>query len=281
MSDELERTVPVEAIGTIALLNKSEIDQQIATAHAYPRSLQRFHDDMLSLVTRTEQTAADCIYALPRGGKTIEGPSARFAELVMFAWGNSRAASRVVSEDDQFVTTQGAFFDLEQNNAIAIEVKRPIVDSHGRRYKRDMIATTSNAAGSIALRNATLKVVPKVFWWPLYEAARQVVRGDVRTLANRRGEALKLFVGYGVSKEKIFALLDVRGEEDITLEHLLTLRGIATAIKEGDTTPEAAFANPAEDATQETQNKARATLETAREQMKGAADPQAVPGPKK
>jgi recombination protein RecT len=37
----------------------------------------------------------------------------------------------------------------------------------------------------------------------------------------------------------------------------------------------------AEEATQDTQNKARATLEAVREQMKGVADPQAVPGPKK
>src|SRR5207245_2694931 len=34
----------------------------------------------------------------------------------------------------------------------------------------------------------------------------------------------------------------VAGAEDISLEHLLLLRGMLTAIKDGDTTPEQAFA---------------------------------------
>lgn len=35
--------------------------------------------------------------------------------------------------------------------------------------------------------------------------------------------------------------LEVKGIEDITLEHLVVLRGLITAIKEGDTTPDQAF----------------------------------------
>jgi hypothetical protein len=39
------------------------------------------------MATLTPEIAASCIYALPRDGKTIEGPSARFAEVMMHAWG--------------------------------------------------------------------------------------------------------------------------------------------------------------------------------------------------
>ena len=46
----------------------------------------------------------------------------------------------------------------------------------------------------------------------------------------------------GVTPDKVFAFLKVGGEEDITIEHLSTLFGITTALKEGDTTPEQAFA---------------------------------------
>lgn len=233
-------TVNVES-STLALLQNAEIDRQIATARQYPRSVKQFRGECLDMVTLTEEIAQDCIYALPRDGKVIEGPSARFAEVIASAWGNCRAGARVVSEDDQFVTSQGVFHDLERNVAITYEVKRRITDKHGRRYKPDMIGVTANAACSIALRNAVLKGVPKAFWSDMYKAARQTVMGDSKTLANRRAEALKYLQGLGATPEMICGTLNVAGIEDIGLDELVVLRGIATAIKDGDTTVEQAF----------------------------------------
>lgn len=228
--------------GTVALLNKSEIDMQITTAHKFPRSIKRFRDEALAMVTLNEAIAQECIYSLPRDGKTIEGPSARFAEVVASAWGNSRAGARVVSDQGDFVTAQGVFHDLERNVAITYEVQRRIVDRQGRRFKPDMIGVTANAACSIALRNSILKGVPKAFWSDMYEQARQTAIGTVQTLANRRARALAVLQKYGVTNAQVFAFLKVEGEQDITLEHLSTLFGITTALKEGDTTPEQAFA---------------------------------------
>lgn len=231
--------------GTLALLNRGEIDMQIATAHKYPRSIKRFRDEVQQMVTLNEQVAGECVYALPRDGKTIEGPSARFAEVVASAWGNSRAGARVVNDQGDFVTAQGVFHDLEKNVAITYEVQRRITNKNGQRFKADMIGVTANAACSIALRNAILKGVPKAFWADMYDAARQCIMGDIKTLANRRADAIAVFQRYGVMPAQIFERLDVSGEEDITLEHLLTLRGLLTAIKEGDTTAELAFAKDA------------------------------------
>lgn len=227
--------------GTVALLNKSEIDQQVATAHRYPRSVKRFRDEALQMVTLNESIAESCIYALPRGGKTIEGPSARFAEVVASAWGNCRAGARVVSDAGEFITAQGVFHDLERNVAITYEVQRRITDKNGKRFNADMIGVTGNAASSIALRNAILKGVPKAFWDDMYQAARATVMGDFKTLANRRADAMKAFVALGVTEAQVLAKLEVAGVEDIGLEHLVVLRGMITAIKDGDTTPEQAF----------------------------------------
>lgn len=245
--------------GTAALINRSEIDMQIATAHKFPRSIKRFRQEALAMVTLNEQIAESCIYALPRGNKTIEGPSARFAEVVASAWGNCRAGARVVSDQGNFVTAQGIFHDLERNVAITYEVQRRITDSRGRRYNDDMIGVTGNAASSIALRNAILKGVPKAFWDDMYQAARATVMGDFQTLANRRAEAMKAFVALGVKPDQVFAKLGVSGVEDIGLEHLVTLRGLITAIKEGDTTPEQAFG----DVDQPTQPKSEEPKKTA------------------
>lgn len=243
MSTEHETEVPglVAEDSQIALLNRSEIEQQIATARRFPRSVKQFRNTTLEMVTLSESIADQCIYALPRDGKVIEGPSARFAEVIASAWGNCRAGARVVDDRGEFVTAQGVFHDLERNVAITYEVQRRITDKHGRRYKPDMIGVTANAACSIALRNAILKGVPKAFWEDMYTAARQVVMGDVKTLANRRADAVTAFQKFGVSQEQLLAKLELKGIEDVGLEHLVVLRGLLTAIKEGDTTPEQAF----------------------------------------
>lgn len=232
---------PVESNGALMALNASEIDTQIATAKKYPRSLKEFRNEALEMVTLTDEIAGECIYSMPRGGKAIEGPSARFAEVVASAWGNCRAGARVIGEDERFVTAQGIFNDLQRNVAITYEVKRRITDKQGRKFKDDMIGVTSNAACSIALRNAVLKGVPKAFWRDIYAEAKRTAIGDVTTLATKRASMLQAFGKMGVVPEQIFKLLEVSGEQDITLDHLGLLRGSYTALKEGDTTIEQLF----------------------------------------
>lgn len=266
-----EREIPVSATdqALITAISKAEFDQAVVVAHAHPRSVKSFLDECMELATLNEQIADDCIYALPRkeDGQTkmIEGPSARMAEIVAHAWGNCRIGARVVEEGREFVRAQGIFQDLEKNVHITYEVSRRITNKYGKRYSADMIGVTGNAASSIALRNAVFKGVPKAFWNPIYEAARKVVAGDQKTLATRRSEALSFLQKQGATKEMVLATLGVKGIEDITLEHLTALRGIATAIKEGEVTVEEAFA-PKE------QQPAQTRADAAKEALKGGTD---------
>lgn len=272
--DARDSGMSVEA-GTVALLSKAEIDQQIATAHQYPRSIQRFRNETLQMVTLNQQIAGECVYSLPRDGKVIEGPSARFAEVIASAWGNSRAGARIVNEGPEFITAQGVFHDLERNVAITYEVQRRIVDKYGKRFKADMIGVTANAACSIGLRNAILKGVPKAFWSDMYQAARKVIMGDVRTLTNRRAECFAEFQRFGVTEQQIFAVLGVAGAPDVSIEHMVTLAGMLTAIRDGDTTIEQLFgeSRPTVRMPQaRTENEGRAP---ATEEPKGAAAPAA------
>lgn len=240
------REIDTVESATVSLISRAEIDQQITTAKKYPRSLKRFRDEALQMVTLTENIAKECIYALPRkdangSTKTIEGPSARFAEVIASAWGNCRAGARVVGESAEFVTAQGVFYDLERNVAITYEVQRRITTSKGKRYSTDMIGVTANAACSIALRNAILKGVPKAFWSELYAATRKTIAGDVKTLTNRRADAIKEFAIFGVSEVQILAVLEKSGIQDIGVDDLVTLHGLLTAIRDGDSTPEEIF----------------------------------------
>lgn len=218
-------------------------DVQVATARRYPRSITTFIRRATEMATLTPDIAASCVYALPRGGKTIEGPSARLAEIVASAWGNLRIQAGAADNDDRYITARGEAWDVETNVAIAFEVRRRITNRKGDTYDDDMIAVTGNAAASIALRNAVFKAVPSSFWKPIYQKCRQVIAGDAKTFAARRDEMLKAFMVAGVTHEQLCAGIGLKGIADITLDHMVTLVGILNAIKEGETTVEDAFVN--------------------------------------
>lgn len=226
-------------------LTKAEIDQQITTARAYPRLVSRVTQNILSLVTIDEQSAEECSYALPRGGKAIVGPSIRLAEIIAGQWGNCRVGARVVHVDrvEKFVEAEGIFHDLETNTATTARVRRSISDKYGKLYKDDMIIVTGNAACSIAKRNAILGGVPKAVWRKAYDEAEKVVKGDVKTLVERRTTIFKAFAAFGVKPEQLFASLGIAGEDDISLEHIPTLTGMRSALKSGEATVEEMFGN--------------------------------------
>ncbi len=244
-------SVAERSIGLGNVRGGAGLDMQVELAHRFPRSVKKFMAEAFSLVTLSEDVAESCSYALPRKKKdketgqwvtvNIEGPSARFAEIALSCWGNARAGIRPAGEDEKTVTSAGYMLDLEKNVGIEVEVGRGITDSGGRRYKQDMVTVTANAAGSIALRNAILKVIPKALWQPIYEKARATALGDEQTLSNKRLAALAWFQKKGASAETIYEHLGVTGIEDITLDHIATLLGYKTALKEGDTTVESLF----------------------------------------
>jgi len=226
-------------------LTKAECDLQIQTAHTFPRDLQRFKENSMSIVTADQQTASDMFYALPRGGKSIEGPSVRLAEVVASTYGNLRVQSMITAMDGKFVTARGMCHDLENNLAVSVDVRRRITDRNGKRYNDDMIVTTSNAACAVAYREAVFKVVPRHFTNALYEEARQVAIGDVRSLANKRAAMVLYFSKMGVTVEQLCQVVGAIDEEGIGLGELATLKGIATALKDNEASIDDVFAAPA------------------------------------
>jgi hypothetical protein len=224
-------------------LARAEIDGQIATAKQYPRSITRVTGNILSLATLDVQAAEECMYALPRGGKPVVGPSIRLAEIVAGQWGNCRVGARVVdvNRGEKYIEAEGVFHDLETNTASKATVRRRIVDRGGRLFNDDMIIVTGNAACSIARRNAILAGVPKAVWRKAYEAAEGAVKGDIKTLAERRAGMFKAFAAFGVKPDQIYALMEVAGEDEITLDHIPTLTGMYQSLKNGEATVEQMF----------------------------------------
>jgi hypothetical protein len=247
-TQDTEIITDTSALGQI---ERAQIDMQIATARRYPRQLSLVKQRMLSFATLDEETAAGCFYTLPgrKGGdgKPLQGPSVRLAEIALSCYQHLRAGSRIIEDDGKFITAQGVVHDLENNVVISIEVKRRVTSKTGQRYSDDMIATTGNAACSIALRNAAFRVIPMALIKPVYDAAKKLAIGDSKSLVQRRAGSIDHFAKLGISKEKVCESLGVRSVDDIQLDHLEILIGYATAIKDGDVSVDDIF-NPKPDA---------------------------------
>jgi hypothetical protein len=228
-------------------IERASIDMQISTAKKYPRTLSKVKADMLSFATLDEETASACFYTLPRGGKAIQGPSVRLAEIAVSSYGNLRAGSRVIATmthgDNPHVVVQAVAHDLEKNTAITIEKRRRIVGKKRNegRVDEDDINLACNACSAIAFRDAVFKIIPQALIKPVYEQAKKVAVGDVKSLTVTRSKVVDRLKQMGVSEARILNVVGARKAEDITQDKLEILIGLGTAIRDGDATIEEAF----------------------------------------
>lgn len=251
MQSEHEGGELVNAEGTVntalSQITKAEIDQQIATAHAWPRSIARFKQRALDMVSLDEETAESCIYSRPVGKdrdgnqKFAEGMSIRMAEIVGACYGNLRVGAMLVEITPRTVRARGFAHDLETNFASTSEVVESTVDRYGKPYSERQAVVVAKAALSKARRDATFSVVPRALCRAIELEARRVAIGDATTLEKRRGVVMQWIGKLGIDPARVFAALSVNGEADLGLEHLTTLTGLKTAIKDGEVTVDESF----------------------------------------
>ena len=297
MENEIIETTEVVDLNVIYQQDKAAIDVQIATAKAYPRSIKRATENALIIATMDKETAETCNYSLPRGGKPISGPSVHLAKILAQQWGNMRIDAKVVNIDATHITSESVCFDLETNLAIKTQVKRSIMQ-HVYEYKDgksiktgkmirmndDMMTVTGNAANSIAMRNAILSVIPKSVSNKVYNAAKQMITGDISDKTKLIAKRKQVFDGfkdtYGVSEKEVLQAIGKAAIDHITGDDIVVLIGIAQSIKDGDTTVEQAFkrAPSKEDKIKEAQEKKDALKAKAKQEAGGAKDEETKSG---
>lgn len=230
-------TLPMVS-GIIGELDRAQIDMQIATAKQYARSVDKAIKEAIALATSDEEIARSMFYILPRkdkDGKKIQGETIRLAEIMAYCWGNLRIDGGVIEILPREVVAMGTCFDLERNVAIRTRVRRRIVKKDGTRYNDDMIQQTGNAATSIVIRNAILRMIPKSIVRRVYVHAQRAAAGPEHTFKAKRKAALEWFETKGAKQAQMFVVLGVHGPDDIGASELIELAGLRTAVEDGET----------------------------------------------
>jgi hypothetical protein len=233
------------AMSNVEASERANIDIMISTAKRYPRNIKRSTDNAMATVSMNKEAAQTCSYALPRGDKQITGPSVHLARILAQSWGNIRVDSRVKDITPTQVVSESICMDLETNYGVRVEVRRSIVNKNGQRFNEDMITVTGNACNAIAYRNAVLAVIPKPVIDSVYNAAQNMISGDLsdeQKLITRRKEVIDGFINtYGVTEAEVVKLTGKGAVAGIKRDEIVFLIGIAQAIKDGDTSSDEVF----------------------------------------
>ena len=223
----------------------SGMDLAFQQARLNPRIISQFNQKAIALATIDRDIAASCFYKLKRGDSVIEGPSIRLAEIVAACWGNLWLSSTIKGEDMGSIISEAKVCDMEANNWITTENRRKITGKNGNRYSDDMVIMTANAAAALALRNAVFTAVPRAYVNRILQAAKATAIGSAKSLNERRQEMTSAFSKLGISKDRLLGYLTRESLDDVTIGDLEDMLGLFTAIRDGDTTIDEAFPEPA------------------------------------
>lgn len=273
--------ITVSGSDMLEAINRSEVDIQVATAHRFPRDIEKCRANILALAAMDDTIAYNCFYHLERKDKdgnksVIEGPSIRLAEIIAASWKNLRIAARIIGNDGKTITAQGVCHDLETNVAYSVETKRSILTSKGYTYSQDMQVVVGNAAAAIALRNAICKVVPAVLINSCIKSIQQKALEHIKKNGvssewlNCLGYMQKY---YKLTEKEILDYIGRKSSADVTAEDIQKLGGVCNAINEKTTTVEEVFKKPKEQKSiaQQVEQQAAVSKQRAAEAMKRTA----------
>jgi hypothetical protein len=244
----IESRLEVVPPSVIESLSRAEIDIAISTAKRYPRDIDRALKNTNALACKNAEIAATCTFAVPRGDKTVIGPSVHFARIMMINWGNVNALARVVDCNHDDARLQGVCHDLENNLRMALEIEWPVQaprpDKEGKikesRWK-DMMSLSKAAGSAVALRRSVFGCIPFALFRSIWKETQLVAAGKGKSFDERRRNMFESFAELKVSDREICEFLGRHGKEAITVEDLVMLYGILTAISDKTTTVEEIF----------------------------------------
>jgi hypothetical protein len=248
----------VEIVATAGVTQQHEaaaMDVQVATAQALGRRISDFQADLKLWSCHSQEIADECTYILKKGKTTIIGPSVRFAELLQQAYRHIVVDTFIEDEQPKFIVVGASARDLFRNTAVRARVKRSVVTKNGQRYGPDMIQTTTQAAGSIALRNAIIRLIPKALWQDIWLQTRDVAQGvdgdgeRVVPFTESVDRAVKYLGTFEVSEQELLAHLGYGSRADIDANDLSILRNKARQIRSGEIDAHAAFPEHSDDTT--------------------------------
>lgn len=215
---------------------QSEIQGMMVVAKRFPRDQMAAYNRIMKSCQR-KALAEQAVYAYPRGGQTVTGPSIRLAEALAQNWGNLDFGVLELEQRDGESVMMAYCLDLETNvrQAKTFVVKHERDTKQGRKTltdNRDIYEMVANQ-GARRVRACILGVIPGDIVDGALDECDKTLKGQTKEpLVDRVRAMASAFDALGVNQEMLEGRLAHKLESCIEPE-LLTLRKIYTSIKDG------------------------------------------------
>lgn len=200
-----------------------EVQAAMIVAKRFPRDEMAAYQKIMKACERPG-LAKEALYAYPRGGKMVTGPSIRLAEAMAQAWGNLDFGIRELSQRDGVSEIEAYCWDLETNT----RQTKTFNVKHGRftRAKgltmlndpRDIYEVTANQ-GARRVRACILGIIPgDITEAAVTRSEETMTKGDGKPLVDRIRDMVTAFQEFGVTQEMIEARLGHKLDATIATE---------------------------------------------------------------
>jgi hypothetical protein len=258
MQDEQAR-ISDPAIVAAAETAKARIQAAYTMAYRKPRDFDESRARILEACKRPE-FAERVEYSKPVGGKSIIGPSIRFAETAIRLWENILTESQVIYEDDYIRRIKISCLDLETNvqHSKDIQIRKTIErKSKKGRDEADILGERLNSKGetvyivkatddelqnkeaaliSKAIRNEGLRLLPTDIIDEAIKIARQTLANKDASDPNAaKKRIIDSFSSINIYPKDLVGYLN-HSLDTISPAELNELRGIYAAISSGEAT---------------------------------------------
>lgn len=256
-NQEIEKRAET-ATAAVEAQARAAVEARYVLALRRPRDMEEVRVRILNECKRPG-FADSAIYRLPRGGKSIEGLTIRFAEAALRCMTNVMAESSVIYEDAQKRIVQVTLTDVENNvtfpSQVVIDKTIERRDSRGRTVisertnstgetvylvaaTEDELLMKQNALVSKALRTNGLRLIPG----DILDKAEEMIRKTMRDAAaqdpdKEKRDIIDAFAGIGVGPKELAVLIG-HSLDRVQPAEIVELKQVYRSIRDGEATME-------------------------------------------
>lgn len=236
-----------------------EVQAAVFLAKRFPRD----ENQALARISRSCQRrglAEKAIYTYPKGGQNVTGPSIRLAEALAQSWGNLQCGVVELSQEAGESSCMAYCWDVETNfrDTKIFTVSHSIQTKKGAKVLTDPREIYEHVAnqGARRKRACILAVIPKdVVDFAMEACQKTLSQAYKEPLIDRLRKMVNVFQAeFSVPLESIEKYMGYKLEAFTEMD-MVTLRGVYTALKEGNSRREDYFELPKAKAEPEPESK--------------------------
>jgi hypothetical protein len=212
-----------------------EVQAAFVIAKKFPRNQLESYSAIIEACKRPF-LAEQAMYAYPRGGTLVTGPSIRLAEAMAQCWGNLDCGVREISQSNGVSVAEAYAIDLQTNT----RVTKIFYVKHERHTKkgvtrltdpRDIYELVANQ-GARRLRACILGILPGDVVEAAVERCKKTMESSEIPLTERLRKMVLMFDEMGVKVEHLEKRLGHKLDAVIATE-LVTLQSIYKSLRDG------------------------------------------------